>query len=103
MSAHPLILLHGMQRIIICPARSSRSLLQRVPPELREPLTTGRLLILSPFAGRTRRVTTELAGQRNEFVAALADEVVVAHATSGGRMETLLKRLRNEGRSVTCL
>jgi predicted Rossmann fold nucleotide-binding protein DprA/Smf involved in DNA uptake len=84
------ILLRGSQPIIICPARS---LPQRVPPEWKIPLTAGRLLILSAFAATENRVTAELASRRNEFVAALADEVWFAHITPGGEMERLSRRV----------
>ena len=83
------ILLRGSHPIIICPARS---LPQRVLPDWKKPLTAGRLLILSCFPESERRVTTELAARRNEFVAALADEVWFAHITPGGQMEQLAKR-----------
>ncbi len=84
------ILLRGSQPIIICPARS---LPRRVPPEWRQPMADGRLLVLSPFAPRENRVTAALATRRNEFVAALADEVWFAHITAGGELERLSKRV----------
>ncbi len=83
------ILLRGPQPIIICPARS---LPQRVPPDWKKPLAVGRLLILSCFSESERRVTANLAARRNEFVAALADEVWLAHITPGGQMERLAKK-----------
>ncbi len=61
----------------------------RLPAELDKPLADGRLLLLSPFASADRRVTKELAVQRNRFVAALADEVVFAHVTPGGHLDEL--------------
>ena len=84
------ILLRGSQPIIICPARS---LPQRVPPDWKKPLADGRLLLLSPFPATAKRVTANLAARRNEFVAALADEVVIFHATPGGHLESLLPRI----------
>ncbi len=84
------ILLRGSQPIIICPART---LPQRVPPEWRQPLAAGRLLILSAFRPNEKRITTELALRRNEFVAALADELWFAHITPGGQMANLAQRL----------
>ena len=83
------ILLRGSQPIIICPART---LPQRVPPEWQQPLADGRLLILSGFRASEKRITTELAIRRNEFVAALADDVWFAHITPGGQMDKLAKR-----------
>ncbi|MFN0314599.1 MAG: DNA-binding protein [Burkholderiales bacterium] len=61
------ILLRGSQPIIICPART---LPQRVPLEWRKAMKDGRLLILSAFRVEEKRVTTETAIRRNEFVAA---------------------------------
>jgi predicted Rossmann fold nucleotide-binding protein DprA/Smf involved in DNA uptake len=84
------ILLRGSQPIIICPARSLPSRLQA---EWREPLAAGRLLLLSCFKPTDRRVTETLAARRNEFVAALADEIWFAHITPGGQMEQLAKRM----------
>ena len=90
------ILLRGSQPIIICPARA---LPQRVPLEWRQPLADGRLLILSGFRAGEKRITTELAIRRNEFVAALADELWFAHITPGGQMDKLAQRAcaRNAG------
>ena len=84
------ILLRGSQPVIICPARS---LPQRVPPDWKEPLSAGCLLILSAFTATAHRVTAELAIRRNEFVAALADEAFIAHATVGGHLEELTRRV----------
>ncbi len=84
------ILLRGTQPIIICPART---LPQRVPPDWKKPLADGRLLLLSAFGATEKRVTAALAAKRNEFVAALADEVFIAHATVGGHLEALANRL----------
>lgn len=83
------ILLRGNQPVIICPARS---LPKRALAEWQKPLADCRLLILSCFNEGERRVTAELATRRNEFVAALADEVWFAHIAPGGRMEELAKR-----------
>ena len=38
------------------------------------------------------RITADLAARRNELVAALADQVFVAYATPGGRLETSLRQ-----------
>ena len=84
------ILLRGSQPIIICPARSLENF--RLSPDWKEPLAQNRLLLLSCFPARHRRVTTALAARRNELVAALADEVWFAHITPGGQMERLARR-----------
>ena len=92
------ILLRGKSPVVICPARG---LPLRVPPAWRAPLAEGRLLLLSGFAANERRVTAELAAQRNELVAALADDVFIAHATPGGQVAGLARKLADWGVPVT--
>ena len=92
------ILLRGSQPIIICPART---LPQRVPPDWKKPLAAGRLLVLSAFAATANRITADLASRRNEFVAALADEVFIAHATPGGQLDSLNARLTTHRAAAT--
>jgi predicted Rossmann fold nucleotide-binding protein DprA/Smf involved in DNA uptake len=79
------ILLQGTQPVIVCPARSIERM--RVPADRKAAFTQDRLLLLSPFAEKLRRVTTDRAQIRNEFVAALADTLLVAHATPGSKTE----------------
>ncbi|MDD4051751.1 MAG: DNA-processing protein DprA [candidate division Zixibacteria bacterium] len=81
------ILLRGRQPIIICPARSLEGM--RLPIDWKKPLADDRLLLLSPFPARHRRSTADLATRRNLLVAALADQVYFAHATPGGKLESL--------------
>lgn len=83
------ILLRGKPPVIICPARSLEKM--RLPSAWKTPLNEGRLLILSCFPSSHHRATTELAVRRNQFVAALADEVWFAHIASGGQTEQLAK------------
>ena len=85
------ILLRGKGKIIVCPARSIDGM--RIPAAWRSSLEDGRLLILSPFAAKHRRLTEKLARQRNKFVAAMADKVFIAHASPGGKLETLAKEI----------
>jgi predicted Rossmann fold nucleotide-binding protein DprA/Smf involved in DNA uptake len=85
------ILLRGDAPVILCPARG---MLERLPAQWAIAVASGRMLILSAFAATATRITAELATRRNEFVAALADEVYIAHATVGGHLESLIRRLR---------
>ena len=85
------ILLRGKQPIIICLARAMEKI--RFPSGWRAALTAGRLLILSPFEKYPPRPTTESARYRNELVAALADEVLIIHATPGGGIERISESL----------
>jgi hypothetical protein len=85
------ILLRGAQPIIICPARSVEKM--RLPSAWETPLNEGRLLVLSCFPPPDHRVTAELAARRNQFVAALADEVWFSHIAPGGQMERLARTI----------
>lgn len=93
------ILLRGKQPLIICPARAIETM--RIPSECRAAFEAGRLLFLSPFAKKPKRVTKESALRRNEVVAALADEVFIAQITLGGQTERMAEMLKRWGvRSV---
>jgi predicted Rossmann fold nucleotide-binding protein DprA/Smf involved in DNA uptake len=95
------LLLRGSQPVVICPARSIERL--RLPIEWRQAVEDGRLLILSPFAGRHRRPTVQLAEQRNDCVAALAGCVVVAYAAPGSKTEQFCQLLLSRQRPVILL
>lgn len=92
------ILLRGSQPIIICPARSIEGM--RIPNTWRLPMNEGRFLILSPFDLKHHRITTELGTKRNEFVAAIADQIFVAHATSGGKTEQFCQKVISWGKTL---
>ena len=86
------ILLRGAQPIIICPARALDAM--RIPTECRAAFAAGRVLFLSPFSQKPKRITQDSALRRNEVVAALADEAYLAHIASGGKTDQILKQLR---------
>lgn len=56
-----------------------------------------RLRIRRPIREKQRRVTTELAEERNRFV---ADEVLIAYAHPSGKMKTLARELLRAGKRV---
>ena len=85
------ILLRRKQNIIICPARSLNKM--RIRSAYREPLDQGRLLFLSPFKGTQKRPTTQNSYERNRFVAALADTVLVAYAVPSSKTEQLCQEI----------
>lgn len=85
------ILLRGAQPILICPARSI--IRMRVREEYKKPLEEGRLLLLSPFAEKQRRITAETSVVRNRFVAALADAIFVAHAEPNSKTEQFCREI----------
>lgn len=85
------LLLRGKAGVILCHARSIESL--RIPSRLKPVLEEGRILLLSPFSSKERRITREFAERRNEFVAALADAILLAHAAPGSKTESFAQRI----------
>jgi hypothetical protein len=92
------ILLRGRQPVIWVPARSIVGM--RLKPELQPAFAAGRLLILSPFEQKYKRITAALADARNRFVGALADRIFVAHAAPGGRTMALCEALHAVGKQI---
>jgi predicted Rossmann fold nucleotide-binding protein DprA/Smf involved in DNA uptake len=92
------ILLRGRQPVIWVPARSIVGM--HLKPELQPAFSGGRLLILSPFEPKLKRVTAALAEARNRFVADLADRLFVAHAAPGSRTMTLCDELHGRGKPI---
>ena len=95
------LLLRGHQPVAICPARSIEGM--RLPTAWRQPLAEDRLLVVCPFEEHHRRPTARLAEKRNRFVAALADELFVAHAAAGSKTEQLCLELMAQGKRVYTL
>jgi len=92
------ILLRGRQPVIWVPARTIVGMLLK--PELVPAFNAGRLLILSPFPPKDKRITATLAEARNRFVGALADRIFVPHAAPGGKTAALVERLQAIGKAV---
>ncbi len=86
----------GTQPMVVCPARSLSRM--RLPSGWREAVSQERLLVISPFAPVYRRLTADLARERNRFVAQLADEIFVAHAAPGGKTAELFQWIRSKGK-----
>jgi len=61
------------------------------------------LLFLSPFPQTENRMSAERAHIRNEFVAALADKVLIAYAHPGGSIERLCHKLSSEQKPLFAL
>ena len=92
------LLLRGTQPIVICPARGIENM--RVPKPWRNALEAGRLLIISTFEPKHKRLTAELAGQRNQFVATLADKIFVAHAGEGSRTDKFCSLIAEQDKPI---
>lgn len=72
----------------------------RIPKPWKAPLAGGRLLVISPFVEHRPRVTVELAGQRNRFVARLADEVFITRAAAGSKTLAFCEELLKQKKPV---
>ena len=95
------LLLCGEQPVVVCPARGIDNM--RLPRDWRTAFDEDRLLILSPFPATARRPTAKLAVQRNEFVAALATQVFIAHAAPGSKTEAFARKLARSGKPLLTL
>ncbi len=94
-------LLRGKHPVIVCPARGIDGM--RLPAAWKSAISENALLVASPFDGKHRRPTAELAGRRNRFVADLADELIIAHASPGGQLERLFRDLVACGKPLWAL
>jgi len=95
------VLLRGPQPVIVCPARGLARM--RLKREYKAPIAAGRLLLMSPFEEKVRRMTADTALTRNRFVAALADTVLIAHAQPGSKTEQLAREVVGWGKQVYTL
>ena len=91
-------LLKGNQPIILVPARGLK---KRLEPELKDAINEKRLLIVTPFDEKVKRVTRETASQRNRFMAELADEIFVAYALPGGNIQKLITDIARTGKTIS--
>jgi predicted Rossmann fold nucleotide-binding protein DprA/Smf involved in DNA uptake len=82
-------LLKGNQPIIVVLARGLK---QQIEPVFLEPIEKGRLLIITPFEEKVKRVTTETAKVRNQMMIELADTITIGFASEEGM---LIKTINN--------
>jgi len=83
---------------VVCPARSIKNM--RIPNAWKEAIDNGRLLVLSPFKKKHKRVTASLSEQRNRVVAMLARDAFLPYAASGSRSENLCKDIIRAGKRI---
>lgn len=91
------VLLRGSQPILVCPARSIERM--RPKPAWKDALSQNRFLILSIFENQ-ERTTAALANRRNAFVAALADNICIAHAAADSKTLEFAQMIIAWGKSV---
>jgi predicted Rossmann fold nucleotide-binding protein DprA/Smf involved in DNA uptake len=92
------ILLWGPGPVII--VQGHRLSVSRLPSEWQKAIEAGRLLLLSPFTQKDKRVTAELAAERNRFAATISDEALVPYAAAGSKTEALALDLLKSGKRV---
>jgi predicted Rossmann fold nucleotide-binding protein DprA/Smf involved in DNA uptake len=95
------ILLEGECRICLCPARSLAR--YRIPRMFESAIDSGRLTIVSSMPPSIRSNSASSSHQRNQLVADLADQIIVAHAAEGSRTEEFALSLLRSGRVIDCL
>ena len=72
----------------------------RPKPAWKEALSQNRFLILSIFGNQHKRTTVALAKRRNAFVAALADNICIAHAADDSKILEVAQMIIAWGKSV---
>jgi predicted Rossmann fold nucleotide-binding protein DprA/Smf involved in DNA uptake len=92
------ILLRGSVPIIL--VQGHRLSTSRLSTDWQKGISTGRLLLISPFEDKEKRVTTELATKRNSFVASISDEVLIPYAAPASKTESLALELLAAGKCV---
>lgn len=94
------ILFRSPHPAIWCLARGMYRRLPTVPVDCGPAVKDGRLVIVSSFPEKVRHVTAKTAMIRNRLVADMADAVVVAHASSQGKMETFCRDILASGKAL---
>jgi predicted Rossmann fold nucleotide-binding protein DprA/Smf involved in DNA uptake len=92
------ILLRGVQPVIFCPAKSLYHL--RMSKSVGKALAEERLLVLSFFGNKVRRVIASQGILRNDMVAALAEALFVPHASKNGKTTVTINQALGYGQKV---
>lgn len=79
-----------------CPIISvlARGLKKKLESELQKAIEQKRLLIITPFPEKVKRITEETAIRRNQMIAELADEILVGYSLLNGNLEKLVTSIR---------
>ncbi|MBW2635424.1 MAG: hypothetical protein JRE14_15160 [Deltaproteobacteria bacterium] len=72
----------------------------RIPKAWKEAIDSDRLLVLSSFEKKHKRVTVSLSDQRNRMVALLARDAFLPYAAPGSRTENLCKDIIVAGKQI---
>ncbi|MBI4377946.1 MAG: DNA-processing protein DprA [Nitrospinae bacterium] len=95
------ILLKGKQQVIICPARDINGM--RIKAVYKKHLEDGRLLFLSTFTKKERRISSEKALLRNRFVAAIADSVFIPYTEPKSKTEKFYNEISKWDKQIYSL
>ena len=87
------VLLQARSPVVVVLARPLEG--AKLPPEWTDPLAQGHLAVVSAAIAATR-LTDAVAIARNHLVAQLATDIVVAHASPGGVLASLLAKWQME-------
>lgn len=90
-------LLKGKQPIIVALARGLK---EKVEEEFQKPIEQGRILIITPFDKKVKRVTEKTAATRNKMMIELADNITVGYASEGGQLEKLLSETKKRTEKI---
>jgi len=93
------ILLSGTQPVIYCPSKYIHEK-TRFKPEIKKAVAENRLLITSPFPEKDNRISTRRSKQRNQFIAKIADEILILYAEPGGKTDKLFQTIQSWGKPV---
>ncbi len=85
-------LIKGEQPVIIVLERYFKKRYTPFDREIKVALEAGRLLIISQFSDKIKRASVKTAKKRNELMCNIADEIFIAHASKGGKIEALAKQ-----------
>lgn len=69
----------------------ARSIYKKVPDKFQEAYNAGRVLFISPCKTSTSMTSRHLCQQRNEYVAAMSDELVFSSLTADSSLYRLLR------------
>jgi predicted Rossmann fold nucleotide-binding protein DprA/Smf involved in DNA uptake len=92
-------LLKGKQPVIICPAKNIDN--YRIPAEQKEAFKQNRILYLSNFDEKDKRINKDLSFKRNKFVVDIADEIFISYAGKGSITEKTLEYAISKNKKVS--
>lgn len=85
------ILLNRDRPVVICPARRLEEM--RISPTIDRAIHAGRVLLLSIYNEKGRRIIMDHCEARNNLVAALASRIYFIHYDPGGSLSFLYSRI----------